>query len=206
MSSEGHPPYVPLSTNLVLKYKRSILYLPMDFGELTIDGLVDTGALTSAIPESDLRKIKLLTTQSFIKKGPPPNFQIMVANGQLETPKATEELRFDVGDIVFHEIFLLMDSLTEPIIGLMLLLRNHTVLDMRRGKLIFPNFSMQLWTVDHKHSNVMELILIHKISQYRLTIRWQFKPTLKFILNTTWLKYNRVTYSTKKAVWHFAQG
>ena len=144
MSSEGHPPYVPLSTNLGLKYKRSILYLPMDIGELTIDGLVDTGALTSAIPESDLRKIKLLTTQSFIKEGPPPNFQIMVANGQLETPKATEELRFDVGDIVFHEIFLLMDSLTEPIIGLMLLLRNHTVLDMRRGKLIFPNFSMQL--------------------------------------------------------------
>ena len=28
----------------------------MDFGELNIDGLIDTGALSSAIPEADLRK------------------------------------------------------------------------------------------------------------------------------------------------------
>ena len=51
----GH--YVPLSTNLELKSKRRMLYFPMDFGELTIDALIDTGALSSAIPQSDLRKI-----------------------------------------------------------------------------------------------------------------------------------------------------
>ena len=68
ITTEGHTPYVPLSTNLGLKYKRRLLYFPMDFGELTIDGLVDTGALTSAIPESDLRKIKLLTPQSNIRR------------------------------------------------------------------------------------------------------------------------------------------
>ena len=61
-------------------------FFPMDFGELTIDGLMDTGALSSAIPEMDLRKIRLLSPQSLIREGPPPNFQIMVANGQLETP------------------------------------------------------------------------------------------------------------------------
>ena len=47
----GKPDYVPLTTNLGLKYKRRILYSPMDSGELTLDGLVDTGALSSAIPE-----------------------------------------------------------------------------------------------------------------------------------------------------------
>ena len=35
--------YMPLSTNLWLKQKRRMLYFPMDFGELTIDGLIDTG-------------------------------------------------------------------------------------------------------------------------------------------------------------------
>ena len=59
------------------------------FGELTIDGLIDTGALSSAIPEMDLRKNLLLSPQSVIREGLSPNFQIIVANGQLETPKST---------------------------------------------------------------------------------------------------------------------
>ena len=136
-----------------------MLYFPKDFGELTIDGLIDTGALSSAIPEMDLRLIRLLSPQSVIREGPPPNFQIMVANGQLETPKSTIELKFEVGDIEFHEIFIVMEHLTGPIIGLMFLQRNHTVLDMRQGILNFPFFSMQLKTADHRYSNVLEPIL-----------------------------------------------
>ena len=157
--SEGHPLYIPFSTNLGLKYKRRMLYFSMDFGELTINGLVDTGALTSAIPESDLRKIKMLTTQSIIKEGPSPSFQILVANGQLETPKTTVELTFEVGDIEFHDIFIVMDNLTGPIKGLMFSQRNHTVLDLRQRILTFPYFSMQLKSADHKDSNVLEPFL-----------------------------------------------
>ena len=127
-----------------------MLFFPMDFGELTIDGLTDTGALSSAIPEMDLRKIRLLSPQSVIREGPPPNFQFMVANGQLETPKSTIVLKFEVDNIDFHEIFIVMVHLTGPIIGLMFLQRNHTVLDMRQRSLNFPFFSMQLKTADHK--------------------------------------------------------
>ena len=158
ISRDGEPDYVPLTTNLGLKYKRRMLYFPMDFGELTLDGLVDTGALSSAIPEADLRKIRLLAPQSIIKEGPAPNFQIMVANGQLETPKSTVELKFEVGDIDFHEIFIVMEKLRSPLIGLSFLQRNNTILDMRQGILNFPFFSMQLKTADHKYTNVMEPI------------------------------------------------
>ena len=56
VAKEGEPSYVPLSTNLGLEFKRRMLYFPMDFGELTLDGLIDTGAYSSAIPEADLRK------------------------------------------------------------------------------------------------------------------------------------------------------
>ena len=154
ITKDGEPDCIPLSTNINLKCKK-----PMDFGELTIDGLIDTGALSSAIPEMDLRKIRLLSPQSVIREGPPPNFQIMVANGQLETPKSTIELKFEVGDIEFHEIFIVMEHLIGRIIGLMFLQRNHTVLDMRQGILNFPFFSMQLRTADHKYSNVLEPIL-----------------------------------------------
>ena len=163
ISRLGEPDYVPLTTNLGLKNKRRMLYFPMDFGELTLDGLVDTGALSSAIPEADLRKIRLLSPQSIIKEGPAPNFQIMVANGQLETPKSTVELKFEVGDIDFHEIFIVMEKLTSPLIGLLFLQRNNTILDMRQGILNFPFFSMQLKTADHKYTNVMEPICAREV-------------------------------------------
>ena len=32
----------------------------MDSGELTIDGFIDTGAITSAVSETDVQKIELL--------------------------------------------------------------------------------------------------------------------------------------------------
>ena len=56
----------------------------MDFGELNIDRLIDTGAFSSSIPQNDLRKIRLLAPHTILKEGLPPGFQIMVANGQLE--------------------------------------------------------------------------------------------------------------------------
>ena len=158
----GEPDYVPLTTNLGLEYKRRMLYFPMDFIELTLDGLEDTGALSRAIPEADLRKIRLLAPQSIVNESPAPNFQIMVANGQLETPRSTVELKFEVGDIEFHEIFLVKEKLTSPLICLSFLQRNNTILDMRQGVLNFLFVSMQIKTADHKYTNVMEPICIRE--------------------------------------------
>ena len=125
----------------------------MDFGELNIDGLIDTGAFSSALPEADLRKIRLLAPHTILSEGPPPEFQIMVANGQLEAPIATVELQFEVGDITFREKFIVMTNLTNPLIGLLFLQRNSTILDMRQGILNFPFFSMQLKNEDRTYPN-----------------------------------------------------
>ena len=116
----------------------------MDFEELNFDGLIDTGALSSAIPEVDLRKIRLTAPNTILKEGPPPDFQIMVANGQLEAPIATVELQSEVGDITFKEKFIVMTNLTSPLICLLFLQHHSTILDMRHGVLNFPFFSMQL--------------------------------------------------------------
>ena len=158
----GEPDCIPLTTNLGLKFKRRMLFFPMEFGKLTLDGFVDTGALSSAIPEADLRKIRLQAPQSINKEAPAPNFQITVAHGQLETPKCTVELKFEVGDIHFHEIFIIMEKLTSPLIGLSFFQRNNTVLDTRQGVLNFPFFSVQLKTADRKYSIVMEPICIRE--------------------------------------------
>ena len=75
---------------------------PLDCGELKFDGLIDTGALSSAIPEADLGKIRLLASHIILNEGPPPEFQIMFAKGQLEALVETVELQFEVGDITFN--------------------------------------------------------------------------------------------------------
>ena len=129
-------------------------------GELNIDGLIDTGALSSAIAEADLRKIRLLVVpHTVLSEGPPPEFQIMVGNGQLEAPIATVEMQFEVGYITFREKFIVMTNLTSTLIGLLFLQRNSTVLDLRQGILNFPFFSMQMKNEDRTYPNVIEPIL-----------------------------------------------
>ena len=159
VTPDGLTRFLPLSTNLPLKNKRKVLYFPMDFGELNIDGVIDTGALSSAIREADLRKIRLLAPHTTLNEGPPPEFQIMIAKGQLEAPIATVELQFEVGDIIFKEKFIVMTNLTSPLNFLFFLQRNITILDMRQGILNFPFFSMQLKNEDRTYPNVIEPIL-----------------------------------------------
>ena len=127
-----------------MKRKRHMYYIPMDFEKLTLDGFIDTGALTSAIAEQDLNKIKLLAIEAIKETGPPPNFQIMVANGQLEVPIGTVLLEFEVADFMFKENFIIMINLPNPIIGLCFLRRNNAIFDVTQGILTFPYLSMQL--------------------------------------------------------------
>ena len=83
----------------------------------------------------------------------------MVAKGQLEAPVATVELQFEVGGITFREKFIVMTNLIRPLIGLLFIQRNNTVLDMRQGILNFPFVSMQLKNEDRTYPNVIEPIL-----------------------------------------------
>ena len=82
----------------------------MDFRETTINGLIDNGALFSAIPEMVFREISLPSPQSVIPEGPSPNFHPMLANWHLETAKSTFDLKFEVGDIDFHDIVIVMET------------------------------------------------------------------------------------------------
>ena len=74
ITKDGKPDCIALSININLKCKNRMLYFPMDFGELTIDGLVDTGALSTAFSKVDRWKIRLISLQSVFREGLPPNF------------------------------------------------------------------------------------------------------------------------------------
>ena len=131
----------------------------MDFGELNIDALIDAGTLSSAIPEADLRKMVLLALHSILNEGLHPEFQFLVANGQLEAPVATAEMQFDVSDITFREKTIVMTNLTSLLIGLLFLQRNSKILDMLQGISNFSFLSLQLKNEDRTYPNVIEPIL-----------------------------------------------
>ena len=93
--------YMPLSSTIVLKRKEEMLYVRLNFANgLTIDALVDSGAYFSAIAKK-MDRIKQQAPSNILKIDDPPNFQIQVADGQLEKPIVTTTLKFDIGDYTF---------------------------------------------------------------------------------------------------------
>ena len=139
--------YLPLTSTVVLKRKQEMLYVLLDFeNNLTADVLVDSGAFVRAIVQDDLETIKQKAPNNILKIDDPPNFQIQVANGQLETPLSTATLKFEIGDNSFAENFVLMKKLTGPIIGLHFMRNNSVVIDTTHGLLYFPHLTLQVKT------------------------------------------------------------
>ena len=137
--------YMPLSSTIVLKRKKEKLYVPLDFENgLTIDALVDSGAYVSAIAQKKLDRIKQQALSNILKIDDRPVFQIQVANGQLEKPTARATLKFEIGDHIFAEHFVVMKSLTGPNIGLHSMKHNSVVIDTTHGLIHFPHLTMQV--------------------------------------------------------------
>ena len=114
-----------------------MLYSPLDFETgLAIDALVDSGAYVSAIAQTELDRIEQQAPANIFKIDDPPNFQIQVANGELEKPISTATLKFDIGDNPFAEHFVVMKIFTGPIIGLHFMRHNS-------GLIHFPDLTMQ---------------------------------------------------------------
>ena len=90
-----------------------------------------------------------------------PNFQIQVANGQLGKPTSTTTFKFDVGDHIFAEHFVVLKNLTGPIIGLHFMKHNSVVIDTTHGLIRFPHLTMQVKTALSQASAKPQPVLIH---------------------------------------------
>ena len=154
--------YMPLSSAIVLKRKKETLYVLLEFKNgLTIDALVDSRAYVSALAQKELDRIKQQSPPNILKIDDPPNFQIQVANGQLEKPTATATLKFDIVDHTFAEHFVVMKNLTGPIIGLHFMRHNSVVIDTTHGLIHFPHLTMQVKSALNQTSVKPQAVLIH---------------------------------------------
>ena len=154
--------YMPLSSTIVLKRKKELLYVPLDFENgLTIDALVDSGAFVSAIAQKELDRFKQQAPSNNLKLNHPPNLQIQVANGQLEKPTATATLKFFIEDHKLAEHFVVMKNLTGPIIGLQFMKHNSVVIDTTHGLIHFPHLTMQFKSASSQASAKPQPVLRH---------------------------------------------
>ena len=152
--------YLPLTSTVVLKRKQETLYVPLDFeNNLTVDALVDSDAFVSAIAQDDLETIKQKAPNNILKIDDPPNFQIQVANGQLEKPLSTATLKFEIGDNSFAEQFVVIRKLTGPKIGLYFMRNNIVVIDTTHGLIDFPHSTMQVKTASSGTTTKPQLVI-----------------------------------------------
>ena len=138
------------------------MHVPLDFENGSIiDALVDSGAYVSAIVQKELDRIKQQFPSNILKINDPPNFQMQVANDQLEKPTATITLKYDIGDHIFAENFVVMKNLTGAIIGLHFKRHNSVVIDTTHGLIHFPHLTMQVKSALTQTSAKPQVVLIH---------------------------------------------
>ena len=127
-----------------------MLYLPLEFGELRMDGLVDSGAFINAMSWSDYNAIKMNSDNCVIKEVPQPPFKIECANAQLEQPIATADIQFNIGTYTFTDTFVILSKTSFPIIGLNFMRNHQAVIDTANGTITFPHVEMTLAMTDEK--------------------------------------------------------
>ena len=111
------------------------------------------------IVQNDLDRIGQYTPENILKNDDPPNFQTQVANGQLEKPLATITLKFEPGDNIFAEHFVVMKTLTGPIIAFHFRRINSVVIDSAHGLIHFPHLTMQVKNASKEQNSKPQPVL-----------------------------------------------
>ena len=175
--------YIPLHSTIVLKNRRRMLYLPLEFEKLTMDGLIDSGAFINAMSWSDYNAIKMNSDNCVIKEYPQPPFKIECANAQLEQPIATADIQFNIGTYTFTDTFVILSKTSFPIIGLNFMRNHQAVIDTANGTITFPHVAMTLAMTDEKKNcNPKQLQIMAEGNQ---TLPPQQTTTVNAIVITT---------------------
>ena len=130
------------------KNGQRMLYLPLEFSEITMDGLVDSGAFFNAMSWSDYNAIKMNSDNIITEEYPQPLFKIECANAQLKQPIATDDIQFNIGSYTFTDTFVILSKTSFPIIGLNFLRNHQAVLETANDTINFPHVEMTLVMTD----------------------------------------------------------
>ena len=94
------------------------MFPPLQFNNYENQGLLDTGAVQSALSEAELDKITAAHPEAVLDELPPPNFKVQIANGNLVPIRKQVLLRFLIAGKVFEEVILVLPTMGTILIGM----------------------------------------------------------------------------------------
>ena len=100
----------------------------------------------------------------------PPNFLIQVANGQIEKQLATTTLKFDIGDYLFAEHFIITRKSTGLILGLHFIRNNSVVIDTTYGLMHFRHLTIQVETASSETTAKPPIVITENAMKIPRTI------------------------------------
>ena len=122
-------PCKPLHSTIWLKKRRRMLYLILEFDRVTMNGLVDSGALINAMSWPDYKVIKMNSDNCVFKEYPLPPFKIECTNVQLEQPIAKADIQINIGTYTFMDTSGILSKSSFPIIGLNVMENHQALMD-----------------------------------------------------------------------------
>ena len=153
-----------LSATLQLNKKDRMLYVPLQFRAYENFGLLDTGAIQSALSEAELRRILTAHPAALLEELPAPEFKVQIANGNIVPVRKQVLLRFFIGGKIFEETFMVLPTMGNILIGKSFFKKYSVTLDLANNIVKFPDITLQLRPVNGRFKNkLLELKTTQKI-------------------------------------------
>ena len=133
-----------LTATLQLNKKGKMLYVPLQFRQYENHGLLDTGAIRSAMSEDELRRILSAQPAALLDEYPAPDFEVQFANGSIVPVRKQVLLRFFIGGKVFEETFMILPTMGNILIGMSFFKKNSVTLDLANNVVEVPYNTLQL--------------------------------------------------------------
>ena len=145
-----------------LKKQRRMLYLPLEFGEITFDGLVDSGAYRNALSWSDYTMICNNTENCITKEYPQPPFKIGCANATVEQPIATADIPSNISSYNFTDTFVVISRTSFPVFELNFMRNHQAKIDPANGTITFPHIETTLAMKDEMKNAIHKQCILNQ--------------------------------------------
>ena len=121
-----------------------MLCVPLQFRQYENHGLLDTGAIQSATSEDEQRRITAAHSVALLEEYPAPDFKVQIANGSIVPVRKQVLLRFFIGSKIFEEIFMILPTMGNILIGMSFFKKYSVTLDLSNNVVKFPDITLQL--------------------------------------------------------------
>ena len=153
-----------LRATLPLNKKDRMLYVPLQFRAYENFGLLDTGAIQSALSEAEIRCILSAHSAAFLQELSAPEFKVQIANSNIVPVREQVLLQFFIGEKVFEESFMVLPTMGNVLIGMSFFKKYSVTLDLANNIVKFPDITLQLRLVNGKFKNkLLEMKTTQKI-------------------------------------------